>query len=57
MSEVAEKLTLRTLRNFRFASYRSAMALIRFTDYFAQQSCTAGRAAFITGQHPFLLAS
>ena len=23
------------------------------TDYYAQQSCTAGRAAFITGQHPF----
>ena len=25
-----------------------------FTDYYAQQSCTAGRAAFITGQHPFV---
>jgi arylsulfatase len=24
-----------------------------FTDYYAQQSCTAGRAAFITGQTPF----
>ena len=24
-----------------------------FTDYYAQQSCTAGRAAFVTGQHPF----
>ena len=24
-----------------------------FTDYYAQQSCTAGRASFITGQHPF----
>ncbi len=24
-----------------------------FTDYYAQQSCTAGRAALITGQHPF----
>ena len=24
-----------------------------FTDYFGQQSCTAGRAAFITGQTPF----
>lgn len=24
-----------------------------FTDYYAQQSSTAGRAAFITGQHPF----
>jgi arylsulfatase len=23
-----------------------------FTDYYAQQSCTAGRAAFITGQNP-----
>jgi len=25
---------------------------VRFTDYYAEQSCTAGRAAFITGQHP-----
>jgi arylsulfatase len=24
-----------------------------FTDYYAQQSCTAGRPAFITGQSPF----
>ncbi|MFK7828743.1 MAG: arylsulfatase [Congregibacter sp.] len=24
-----------------------------FTDHYAQQSCTAGRAAFITGQHPY----
>jgi arylsulfatase len=24
-----------------------------FTHYYAQQSCTAGRAAFVTGQHPF----
>ena len=24
-----------------------------FTDSYAQQSCTAGRAAFILGQHPF----
>ena len=24
-----------------------------FTDYYAEQSCTAGRAAFITGQSPF----
>ena len=23
-----------------------------FTDYYGQQSCTAGRAAFITGQTP-----
>ena len=26
---------------------------MRFTDYYAQQSCTAGRAAFLTGQSPF----
>ena len=26
---------------------------VRFTDYYGQQSCTAGRAAFITGQSPF----
>ena len=26
---------------------------IRFTDYYGQQSCTAGRAAFITGQSPY----
>ena len=26
---------------------------IRFTDYYGEQSCTAGRAAFITGQSPF----
>lgn len=25
---------------------------IMFTDYYGEQSCTAGRAAFITGQHP-----
>jgi arylsulfatase A-like enzyme len=25
---------------------------LAFTDYYAQQSCTAGRAAFITGQNP-----
>ncbi|MEK6479171.1 arylsulfatase [Catalinimonas sp. 4WD22] len=25
----------------------------KFTDWYAQQSCTAGRAAFILGQHPF----
>src|SRR5690348_18287461 len=24
-----------------------------FTDYYGQQSCTAGRAAFLTGQTPF----
>jgi arylsulfatase len=26
-----------------------------FTDYYGQQSCTAGRAAFITGQSPLRL--
>ncbi len=26
---------------------------VMFTDYYGQQSCTAGRAAFITGQSPF----
>jgi arylsulfatase A-like enzyme len=26
---------------------------VTFTDYYGQQSCTAGRAAFITGQNPF----
>ena len=25
---------------------------VRFTDYYGEQSCTAGRAAFITGQNP-----
>ncbi|MBT8140010.1 MAG: arylsulfatase [Gammaproteobacteria bacterium] len=25
---------------------------VMFTDYYAEQSCTAGRSAFITGQHP-----
>ena len=24
----------------------------RFTDYYGEQSCTAGRSAFVTGQHP-----
>ncbi len=24
-----------------------------FTDYYSQQTCTAGRASFITGQHPY----
>ncbi len=32
---------------------RIAQEGARFTDYYGQQSCTAGRAAFITGQHPF----
>lgn len=31
---------------------RLAREGIRFTDYYAEQSCTAGRAAFITGQMP-----
>ena len=31
---------------------RIAMEGIRFTDHYAQPSCTAGRAAFITGQYP-----
>ena len=26
---------------------------LTFTDYYGEQSCTAGRAAFITGQSPF----
>ena len=25
----------------------------RFTDYYGEQSCPAGRAAFITGQNPY----
>ena len=25
----------------------------RFTDYYGEQSCTAGRASFITGQNPY----
>ncbi len=25
---------------------------VKFTDFYGQQSCTAGRAAFITGQNP-----
>ncbi|MEZ4519374.1 MAG: arylsulfatase [Chloroflexota bacterium] len=32
---------------------RIAREGIEFTDYYGQQSCTAGRAAFITGQNPF----
>src|ERR1044072_10043629 len=31
---------------------RIGMEGIRFTDHYAQPSCTAGRAAFITGQYP-----
>jgi arylsulfatase A-like enzyme len=31
---------------------RIAQDGIRFTDHYAQPSCTAGRAAFITGQYP-----
>ena len=32
---------------------RLAQEGVIFTDHYAQQSCTAGRASFITGQHPF----
>ncbi len=31
---------------------RIAAEGVRFTDYYGEQSCTAGRAAFITGQNP-----
>ena len=31
---------------------RIAKEGVEFTDFYAQQSCTAGRAAFITGQNP-----
>jgi arylsulfatase A-like enzyme len=31
---------------------RVAIEGVKFTDYYGQQSCTAGRAAFITGQNP-----
>jgi arylsulfatase len=31
---------------------RLAKEGVMFTDYYGEQSCTAGRAAFITGQHP-----
>ena len=31
---------------------RIASEGMMFTDYYAEQSCTAGRSAFITGQHP-----
>src|SRR5215468_9965650 len=30
---------------------RIAKEGIRFLDYYGEQSCTAGRAAFLTGQH------
>jgi arylsulfatase len=33
--------------------HRIAEAGLRFTDYYGEQSCTAGRAAFITGQNPY----
>jgi arylsulfatase len=32
---------------------RIAAEGIRFTDYYGEQSCTAGRAAFILGQNPY----
>jgi arylsulfatase len=31
---------------------RVAREGVMFTDYYGEQSCTAGRSAFITGQHP-----
>src|SRR6266850_840476 len=31
---------------------RVAKEGVTFTDYYSQQSCTAGRACFITGQNP-----
>ena len=31
---------------------RIAREGMMFTDYYGEQSCTAGRSAFITGQHP-----
>ena len=31
---------------------RIAREGVMFTDYYGEQSCTAGRSAFITGQHP-----
>ena len=31
---------------------RIAAEGVLFTDYYGEQSCTAGRAAFITGQNP-----
>ena len=31
---------------------RIAKEGMKFTDYYGEQSCTAGRSAFITGQHP-----
>ena len=32
---------------------RIAAEGVRFTDYYGEQSCTAGRAAFISGQNPY----
>jgi arylsulfatase A-like enzyme len=32
---------------------RIAAEGVRFTDYYGEQSCTAGRAAFICGQNPY----
>ncbi|MHC4180090.1 MAG: sulfatase-like hydrolase/transferase, partial [Planctomycetota bacterium] len=32
---------------------RLAREGVLFTDYYAEQSCTAGRASFITGQIPY----
>ena len=32
---------------------RIAAEGVRFTDYYGEQSCTAGRAAFVCGQNPY----
>ena len=32
---------------------RLAIEGMKFTDYYCEQSCTAGRAAFVTRQSPF----
>ncbi len=32
---------------------RLAKEGMKFTDYYGEQSCTAGRAAIVTGQSPF----
>jgi arylsulfatase len=42
------------LMGYRTANIdRIAAEGVRFTDYYGEQSCTAGRAAFITGQNPY----
>ena len=44
----------RGMMGYRTPEHRPRRATkgCRFTDYYAQQSCTAGRACFITGQNP-----